>query len=281
MTQESLRHDSRSRIEIGVLTLLFAAVFAPFMISMVQAWNERPDASHGWFIIPIAGYLIWKRKDDVRAEPEGTCAPAMGAVIAGLFAAVISSRADLESIGRLALVLTLNGLLLYLLGQARYRKIAFPALFLFLMIPVPITITGELTFPLQILCSQLSARLIAILGIPVTRMGNVLCLPSGNLEVAEACSGLRSLMTFVTLGVLLAWTAPRVWKKILVALLSVPFALLANVVRITATAILVDRFGPSAAGGWLHESVGVISFLLGLALYAASAKFFGSKWISE
>jgi len=281
MSQERSQKIPHSRIEIGVLTALFALLFAPFMISMVGAWNNRPDASHGWFIIPIAGYLIWKQRAEVRAQPEGSFVPAIGAVLAGLFAAVISSRADLESVGRIALVLTLNGLLLYLLGTARYRKIAFPALFLFLMIPVPITITGAITFPLQILSSILSEHFISLLGIPVNRMGNVLCLPSGNLEVAEACSGLRSMMTFVTLGVLLAWLTPTVWKKLLVGVLAVPFALLANVLRISVTAILVDGWGPAAAGGWIHETVGIGSFLVGLVLYAVSAKLLGSKWVTE
>lgn len=281
MSQDTALKIPRSRVEIGALAALFVLLFAPFMVSMVDAWNNRPDASHGWFIIPIAGYLIWKQRAQVRAQPEGSFSPAIAAVVVGLMAAVVSARADLESVGRIALVLTLNGLLLYLLGAARYRKIAFPALFLFLMIPVPITITGSVTFPLQILSSILSEHLISILGIPVNRMGNVLCLPSGNLEVAEACSGLRSMMTFVTLGVLLAWLTPTVWKKVLVSVLAVPFALLANVIRISATAILVDGWGPAAASGWIHEAVGIVSFLVGLVLYAVTAKFLGSKWVTE
>ena len=277
MKSDSVREGFIPRIETAVIVGLFAAMFAPFMVSLVEAWMSRPDASHGWFVVPIAATLIWKRRKDVLAQPAGSFAPAVGIIIVGLIGAILSARADLESVGRVALVVTLNGLLLYLLGPARYRTIAFPALFLFLMVPVPITITGSLTFPLQIFSSTLSEHAIAALGVPVHRMGNVLQLPAGSLEVAEACSGLRSMMTFVTVGVLLAALAGGVWRRATVVLLSVPFALLANVLRITLTAALVNRFGMGAAEGSLHETVGILSFLVGLGLYAAAARIFGAR----
>jgi exosortase len=271
----------RPRIEFAVLAALFLAVFGPFLASLVKAWIERPDASHGWFVLPIALWIAWRERNALATAPAGTYQPAIAVIILGLLAAIVSTRAALDSIGRLALVLTLNGLLLYLLGAARYRVIAFPALFLFLMVPVPITFTGAVTFPLQIFASKLSALSIGMLGIPVMRMGNVLELPGGKLEVAEACSGLRSLMSFVTLGVLLAWVTRGTWRKIAVGLLAVPFALVANVLRITVTAAAVHLFGPAGASGFVHEVVGIGSFLAGLALYAMAARLLGSRWAAE
>ena len=269
---------TRQRIEVVLLAGLFAALFAPFMASLVEAWQNRPDASHGWLVLGLAGWFIWRRRDVVRAEPAATYGPAIAIVVFGLLAAVVAVRASLESVGRMALVITLNGLLLYHLGVARYRQIAFPALFLFLMVPVPITITGMFTFPLQLFASTASEFAIELLGIPVARTGNVLALPGGKLEVAEACSGLRSAMTFVTLGVLLAWLTPGVGKKILLVALSVPLALLANVLRITSTAVLLTMFGPAAIHGIAHDAVGIVSFLTGIALYAAISRMLGSRW---
>lgn len=277
MKSDSVRIELAPRLETAAVIALFLAMFAPVFASLAKAWSSRPDASHGWFVVPIAGYLMWKRRKEVTMQPGGSYGPAVAIIVAGLLGAVISARADLESVGRLAVVITLNGLLLYLLGPARYRPIAFPALFLFLMVPVPITITGSLTFPLQIFSSAVSEHAIALLGIPIHRMGNVLQLPAGTLEVAEACSGLRSMMTFVTVGVLLAALASRILNRLVIVVLSVPFALMANVFRITVTAVLVDRFGMAAAEGLTHEMVGILSFLVGLGLYAGVARLMGTR----
>jgi exosortase len=281
MQPDASASQVRPRIETVVLAAMFAAVFGPFMTSLVQAWIERPDASHGWFVVPISAWIAWRKREAFRAAPARTWWPATALMVVGLLAAIVSMRAALESIGRLALVVTLNGLFLFLFGPARYRVIAFPSLFLFLMVPVPITFTGAVTFPLQIFASKLSALSIGMLGIPVVRMGNVLELPGGKLEVAEACSGLRSLMSFVTLGILLAWVTRGSWRKIAVALLAVPFALIANVLRITVTAAAVHLFGPAGASGFVHEAVGIGSFLAGLALYAMAARLLGSRWAAE
>lgn len=271
----------RPRVELAALAALFVAVFLPVVPGLVQDWNNRPDASQGWIVLPLALWLAWGRREAVRREPAGIFMPAIGIVAFGLLAAVVSFRAGLESVGRLGLVTTLNGLLLYHLGWARYRWIAFPALFLFLMIPVPITITGAVTFPLQLFATQASELTIGLIGIPVERMGNILRLPAGSLEVVEACSGLRSAMTFVTLGALTAWMTPGIVRKIAVVALAIPCALLANIIRITATGALLQLFGPTAIEGLAHDALGLVSFLIGLGVYAAAAKALGSQWMAR
>jgi len=269
---------TRPRVEFAALSLMFLAVFFPFAVGLVQDWNNRPDASHGWLVLPVALWIAWTRRKALENAPAQVFTPALGIVIFGLIGAIVSARASLTSVGYISIMMTLNGLLLYHLGWPRFRVVAFPALFLFLMIPLPVTITGAITFPLQQFASRAAELCISLIGIPVQRMGNVLTLPGGSLEVAEACSGLRSAMTFVTLGALTAWLTPGAVRKALVLILALPFALLANVIRITATGVLVQFFGPAAAQGTPHEAVGMGAFLIGLALYAASTKALGSRW---
>ena len=271
----------RPKADFALLCLLFVAVFSPFVPSLVQDWNTRPDASQGWLVLPLALWIAWTRRDAVFRQPAGLCPPALALVVVGLLGAVIAARATLDSVGRVAMVVTLNGLLLFHLGWARYRPVAFPALFLFLMIPVPVTITGAVTFPLQLFATRSAELAIGLTGIPVHRMGNVLTLPGGSLEVAEACSGLRSAMTFVTVGTLVAWRTPGAWRRVVVLALALPFALLANVVRITATGLLLEVFGPRVAQGLIHEAVGVVAFLIGLGCYAAAARGLGSEWTGK
>jgi exosortase len=273
--------NNRTRAELALLGALFLALFGPTLVSLVQAWNERPDASHGWFVLPISLYIAWRKRSAFLAAPQRTFRPGLTLVVVGLLGVILSTRAALDSVGRIALVLTLNGILLYAAGPSRYRVWAFPALFLFLMIPIPITVTGAFTFPLQIFATVLSEHSIALIGIPVQRLGNVLQLPAGRLEVAEACSGLRSLMSFVTIGALLAWVTPRLTGKALIVAGSILFALFANVLRITLTAALVEMVGPAAAEGWIHGAVGLVSFMVGLGLFAAASKALGSRWSAQ
>jgi exosortase len=268
----------RTRVESGLIGALFLLLFYPVIFMLVEAWNSRPDASHGWFVVPIAGWIAWTKRKEFLAAPARSCGPALIIVFAGLLLAVMSERIRLESVARLAMLTTLNGLLLFTMGWPRYRVVMFPALFIFLMVPMPVTFTGAITFPLQLMASALAENAISLLGIPVSRMGNVLTLPAGKLEVAEACSGLRSLMTFVTIGVLLAWLTPGRVRRITVALLAIPFALFANILRLTFTGVGLQMIGPESTSGFIHELVGISAFLISMGLYAASARALGSRW---
>jgi len=145
--------------------------------------------------------------------------------------------------------------------------VLFPWAFLLLMIPIPTIVFNQITFPLQLLASRVAATVLPILGVPVLRQGNVINLPAMPLEVAEACSGIRSLLSLLTLAVIYGYlTEKRLWVRWVLAIASVPITVLANDVRIVGTGLLVQYWDPEAAQGYFHASWGFIIFIISLLM---------------
>jgi exosortase len=166
------------------------------------------------------------------------------------------------------------GLLLFLHGWPMVRKMAFPLSALLLMIPIPGVIYYQLVFPLQLLASQLAATALQASHImPVFREGNILVLPSARLEVAEACSGIRSLMSLLTIAVIYGYLSEnRTWVRWLLCLLIVPIAVLSNSARVVFAAIGSEYIGLSAVEGMSHFLSGIFLFLVAILLLMACHK---------
>jgi exosortase len=148
--------------------------------------------------------------------------------------------------------------------------VSFPWLFLVLMIPVPAILFNQITFPLQIFASRIASTLLPLAGVPVLREGNVIRLPAMALEVAEACSGIRSLMSLVTLAVMYGYLLERRWLvRSLLAMAAVPIAVTANSLRIVGTGLLVQYWDPDKAEGFFHTFSGWMIFVVSLLLLFA------------
>jgi exosortase len=168
---------------------------------------------------------------------------------------------------RFSLLLLSAGIILFLAGWNTLGAVAFPLAFLVLMIPVPAIIYNEITFPLQLLASRWAASILEVIGVPVLRDGNILVLSNYSLEVVEACSGIRSLMSLTALAVAYGYLADtRRWVRVALVALMVPIALLTNAIRITVAGALAHHFGPAAAEGFLHEFSGWVIFLSAVLL---------------
>ena len=174
---------------------------------------------------------------------------------------------------RSSMLLVLAGPVILFLGWNLFRAVLFPGAFLLLMIPIPAILFNQITFPLQLLASQVAAAVLPVLGVPVLREGNVINLAAMPLEVAEACSGIRSLMSLVTLAIIYGYLMEkRLWVRWLLALAAVPITVAANDVRIIGTGLLVQYWDPEAAEGYFHASWGLIIFVISLLmLYALHA----------
>ncbi len=161
------------------------------------------------------------------------------------------------------------------------RAVSFPLAFLLLMIPIPVIIYNQITFPLQLLASRFATFWLEVVQVPVLREGNVLILPNYSLEVVEACSGIRSLMTLITLAIAYGYLVePQRWLRYLLVILMIPIAIVSNAIRIMGTGVLTYRFGPKAAEGFFHEFSGWVIFLAALILMFAShtiLKRFGTR----
>lgn len=173
-------------------------------------------------------------------------------------------------LSRFSLLLVLAGLTVLFFGWTLFRAVLFPWAFLVLMIPIPAILFNEITFPLQLLASRVAATTLPIFGVPVLREGNLIILAAMPLEVAEACSGIRSLMSLVTLAIIYGYlTERRLWMRCLLAVASVPIAVVANSVRIIGTGLLVQYWDPDKAEGYFHASWGWIVFVISLVLLYA------------
>jgi exosortase len=249
-------------VVIGALT---AAVYYRVLGKLVTDWYEIPDFSHG-FLVPIfAAYLVWEKRKtlvETRIAPtwNGIAVVALGLVVLllGVFGAELF-------LSRVSLIIVLAGLVLSFGGWQLLRELRFPVLVLLLAIPIPAIIFNQITFPLQILASKMASALLPLFGVPVLREGNVIELPAMKLEVAEACSGIRSLMSLFTLAVFYGYFLEKsFWRRAVLALASLPIAIAANAVRILGTGLCVQYWDPDKALGFFHEFSGWVIFLISL-----------------
>jgi exosortase len=169
-----------------------------------------------------------------------------------------------------SLLIVLAGLVLFLAGPAPLRVLAFPLAFLLLMIPIPAIVFNKIAFPLQLLASRAGATALDLASVPVLREGNVLVLASTKLEVAEACSGIRSLVTLLTLAIVLGqFSLARRWSRFALMLAAVPVAIAANAARVAGTGFAAHFWSPEAAEGFFHAFSGWVMFGIAFAVLLA------------
>jgi exosortase len=254
-------HFAWGVVFIGILVM---AVYFRVLVKLVIDW-QTPDFSHG-FLVPIfSAYLVWaKRKDllKIKAAPSwsGVAVAAFGLVV--LLLGVYGAELFLS---RISLVILLAGLVLSFAGWELLKELRFPLLVLVLAIPIPGIVFNEITVPLQILASKLASALLPLFKVPVLREGNIIELATMKLEVAEACSGIHSLMSLFTLAIFYGYFLEKsTTRRVVLALASIPIAIAANAVRILGTGLCVQYWDPDKAVGFFHEFSGWVIFLVSL-----------------
>ena len=259
--------------QLGILSALFLWLYWSTLGHLVGQWWRDPNFSHGFFVPLFAAFVVWQERSRLaKLEPHPSW---FGAAVLAL-ALVLLMLGQLGAelfLARTSLVLLLAGLIVLFLGWNFFRALLFPWAFLFLMIPIPAIIFNQITFPLQLQASKVAAHTLPLFGVPILREGNVINLPAMSLEVAEACSGIRSLMSLTTLAIIYGYLMERrIWVRCLLAVASIPIAIVANSVRIIGTGLLVQYWDPDKAEGFFHASWGWIIFVLSLLmLYALHA----------
>lgn len=248
-------------------SIALLVLYYPVLVLLVQDWINLPDFTHGFLIPIISVYLVWKKREALSAPSHPNnwglllLLFGLGLFFLGRFAAEYFTQ-------RLSLIFVIAGIVLFLLGRAHLKTVAFPLALLLLMIPLPSILLQTITAPMQLFASRCAAASLEILGIPVLREGNVIHLANTSLEVAEACSGIRSLISLLTLGVLFAYfTKHQLWKKVVLVLACLPITILVNAFRVSLTGMLAHSFGPGAASGFFHEFSGYVLFMLAIALF--------------
>ena len=235
-------------------------------------WATDENMGHGFFVPVIAGYIAWQRKDLLLATPRKPNVWGLALVVwAGLQALAATLGAELFT-ARLAFVMALFGVVLFMGGKQWLKILLFPLLLLLFMIPIPQILYARLTLSLQMLASELGETLIGWMGIPVIRTGNLLQLPSQTLDVADACSGIRSLLSLGFLSLVYAYFADkRPWMRWALLIATVPIAIGANAIRVALTGLL-SEMNTALAQGAYHEAEGYIVFVVALAALLATHK---------
>lgn len=250
-----------------VFLLGFAFLYWDVLAKLLYDWQHDDNYSHGFLIVPIALYFAWERRDRLAAA---SLAPSLLGlvVIIGSLAVLIAGVLGAELfLTRISIVGVIAGSVLFLLGWQHLRILSLPILFLLLMIPIPSIIFNQIAFPLQLLASRFGEVTLQTLHIPVLREGNVITLANTQLEVAEACSGIRSLISLLTLGIVYGYFVhPNPWVRTVIALATIPVAILANGMRVAGTGVAAHYYGPAAAEGFFHTFSGWLVFLVAFAM---------------
>lgn len=252
---------------LGAMLLLYWSVIN----GLVTAWSTDDNYSHGFFIVPLALYFAWERKDKILASPQQPSWFGLVVVAGSLFLLVAGLLGAELFLSRVSIIFALAGAILFLFGWRTLRVLAFPLAFLFLMVPLPAIIFNKIAFPLQLLASHVGEYSVRSLDIPILREGNVLILANAKLEVAEACSGIRSLVSLFTLGIVFGYFVDnRVWVRSFIALSAIPVAILANGLRVASAGVAAHNYGTAGVEGLFHEFSGwvvfVVAFLMMFAL---------------
>ncbi len=278
MSRESVW--DRNNILFGSFLLVaLVALYFPFLQTLVADWAVNDDYSHGYFIPFLTLYFIYHIRDELKELKVKPNIFGLLIIAAGLGQLLIAKIGSEFFLQRTSLVIVLYGLVLFFLGWDYFKKLVLPLSYLFFMIPLPAIVWNKIAFPMQLFASGLTENVVYAFGIPIFREGNVLHLVETTLEVVAACSGLRSLMTMFALSGALAFISelPR-WKKWLLFFAAAPIAVIANITRLTGTAILASRYGSDVAQGFLHDFSGLVVFGLGLGLLVGVNTLLTKTW---
>jgi exosortase len=249
---------------LGIVALILL-IYHSILIKLVADWWQDPNFSHG-FLVPIfSGYLVWTKRDVLRSTKIAPSWIGVGVVAFGLAVLLLGIYGAELTLSRVSFVIVLTGIVLAFGGFPMWREQRFALLVLLLAIPLPAILFNQITLPLQTLAAKAASSMLPLFAIPVLREGNVIMLPSMSLEVAEACSGIRSLMSLFTISIFYGYfMETSTTKRVILAMASVPIAIVANALRILGTGLCVQYWNPEKALGFFHEFSGWLIFLVSL-----------------
>ena len=264
--------------------MLLLLLYVRVGTKLVADWYNIPDFSHGFLIPFFALFLLWDKRQAIAATPTRPSWAGLSLVILGLLLLLTGVFGADLFLSRTSFVVLMAGIVWTLFGKAMLSELKFVLFVLLLAIPFPAVVFNQLTFPLQLMASRMASALLPLAGVPVLREGNVIQLPAMQLEVAEACSGIRSLMSLFTVAVIYGYFLERTTlRRTILALASLPIAIAANAMRIFGTGLCVQYWDPDKALGFFHEFSGWLMFLISLGclyLVHAGMRVFSRKGVA-
>jgi len=256
------------------LAAAFALVYGQILPGLIQEWWTNDDYAHGLFTPFALAYLVYERRHQLFNTPAVPSRFGFALILASQALLIVGFLGAEFFLQRISMLVFLAGMILFFWGWRALSRTAFGLILILLAIPLPALIFNSIALPLQLLASTLAESVLDLLNVPILRDGNILQLPNGLLlNVAEACSGIRSLVTLIALAGLMTmldrFLPMRWWARIGFILSAVPIALTANAIRVTGTGLLAYKFGQAAAEGFFHSFSGAFVFALAFAALLA------------
>jgi exosortase len=260
----------RYRLQLFSVLLLLAGMYYRIVPDMVTVWSHDENYSHGFLVPVIAGYFLWQRWPELRdraVKPDGM---GLGLIIVGIFQLLAAWLGTEYFTMRSSLIVLLAGLVLFLFGREVLKGMALPLGYLIFMVPIPYIIYDMAAFPLKLFVTRVSVAFLKIVGVVVMREGNIIMFPTTTLEVADACSGIRSLISLLAIAVAYAFaTRTSNARRWLIICSAVPIAVATNALRVIVTGVLAQWWGAKAAEGFFHEFAGMAVFVLAMVMLVA------------
>jgi exosortase D (VPLPA-CTERM-specific) len=250
-----------------VATVSLGLLYTDSLVFLLGYWTGSEDYSHGIFVPLISLFLIWQARHRLAEAGAETTWWGLAVVLGGLFLYWIGDLATLFVLQHLSLWMVIVGLVIASIGVRRTRIIAFPLAYLLTSIPLPVFLYATVSSQLQLWSSALGVGVLQLVGVTAFRDGNVIDLGLVQLQVVEACSGIRYLLPLASLALLCAYLfKDRMWKRVLLVLSSIPISIVVNGFRIGMIGVLVEWYGQGAAEGFYHLFEGWVLFMTSLGL---------------
>lgn len=262
----------KNKLYIAFISIvaIVVALYLPVIVPMVKVWASDDNYSHGFLVPIISLYLAYMRKNELQDADVRPCNAGIALVACGLLLLILGWVATEYLTMRSSLVVVIAGLILYLLGWEIFKILLAPMCYLFLMVPIPAVLYDAAAFPLKLFVTNVSVLSMKALGIVVWQEGNILMFPNITLEVADACSGLRSIMSLLALGAAYAFVLhAKIRDRVILIVSTLPIAVLTNTLRVVATGVLAQFFGSAAAEGFFHEFAGLFVFAAAVVMFVA------------
>jgi exosortase len=269
----------KNALSAGVILIAFATLYWGVVPPWFRDLWVDPNYSHGLLVPFFSAYLVFLRRETLALFPGGrTGSKWIPLVIVGILLLVVGKAGGEFFTTRVSMVILIAGIADLLLGDEGLRVCRFPILFLIFMVPVPYIVYDSISFPLKLISSQLAEIMMSLSGLPVLREGNMITLPNIQMEVVDACSGIRSLMSLLATAAVASYYAKLKWYKVMFLLLLVILATIGlNSVRLYITGILSSWFGTRAAEGFLHDFSGWMLFMAGTVLISVASYMMREK----
>jgi exosortase len=256
-----------------MVTSLLVAVSVAWLYSatlqrLVVEWFSSADESYGIVLAAVALVVAWRRRAAfaLARNPRAAAAPGAATLLLGLGLYLVGQLAADVFLTRISFVIVLTGAIWFVAGGRALRTVAPPLAFLLMAIPLPALVVNAVTLPLQLVASRIGETTLIAAGVSVFRDGNLLELPSTTLEIADACSGLRSIVSLTAIGALLAWTEPSWPRRLVLVAAGLPIAIVMNGLRIAATGLACEFWSPRAAVDPWHTIGGWLTFVVSVAV---------------